>query len=103
MNDLSLSNIQKVGVESTVVDQTLYQSDELLPGQSMTPKPAAKAPQETQRRNPHSDIHLQFLVDNETKEVTVLILDRASRRVIRTIPPTELNNLKEGDLVSLFT
>jgi FlaG protein len=48
------------------------------------------------------DIRLKFMVDSQSKEVTVLILDRASQRVLRTIPADELSRLKEGDLIELF-
>lgn len=48
------------------------------------------------------DIHLKFQIDEETKEVTVFVVDRATQKVIRTIPSEELNNLNAGDLVELL-
>ncbi len=59
-------------------------------------------PQTMPEENWQSDIRLRFLVDAQSKEVTVLILDRASKRVLRTIPPEELTQLSAGDLVELF-
>ncbi len=50
----------------------------------------------------YTDVHLKFQVDDDTKEITVLILDRISKEVIRTIPPEELSNLRAGDLFELF-
>ena len=50
----------------------------------------------------YTDVHLKFQVDNETNEITVLILDKISKEVIRTIPPEELSNLRAGDLFELF-
>jgi uncharacterized FlaG/YvyC family protein len=41
-------------------------------------------------------------VNEETKQVTVYVVDRESKRVIRSIPPDELNNLQAGDLVELL-
>jgi uncharacterized FlaG/YvyC family protein len=49
-----------------------------------------------------SDVSLEFKVDPDNQDVTVLILDKKSRKVIRTIPPEELSKLREGDLVELF-
>jgi uncharacterized FlaG/YvyC family protein len=42
------------------------------------------------------------MVDAQTRDVTVLILDRASQKVIRTIPSDEMANLNEGDILELF-
>lgn len=55
-------------------------------------KPARTAP----------DFSLKFQIDQETHEVTILLLDRASRQVVRTIPPKEMAQLKPGDLLELF-
>ncbi|GAP11981.1 uncharacterized flagellar protein FlaG [Bellilinea caldifistulae] len=49
-----------------------------------------------------SDVVLRFNVNRETHEVTVYIMDRASRQIIRTIPPDELSKLKAGDLIELL-
>ena len=49
-----------------------------------------------------SDVVLRFNVDHDTHEVTVYIMDRASRQIIRTIPPDELSKLKAGDLIELM-
>ena len=48
------------------------------------------------------NVQLKFKVDTETNDVTILILDRASHRVIRTIPSEEMSKLKAGELVELF-
>jgi uncharacterized FlaG/YvyC family protein len=49
-----------------------------------------------------SNVRLHFRVDPKTHEVTVLMVDQASKRVVRSIPPEEIGKLKEGDLVELF-
>ncbi len=48
------------------------------------------------------NVSLKFIVDNESNNITVLVLDKSSNKIIRAIPPEELNNFKEGDLLSLF-
>jgi uncharacterized FlaG/YvyC family protein len=40
-------------------------------------------------------------VDRQTKHITVFIVDRESKRVLRSIPPEELNKLQPGDLVEM--
>jgi uncharacterized FlaG/YvyC family protein len=49
-----------------------------------------------------SDISLKFMVDDDTNQITVLVLDRSTEKVIRTIPAEEMNKLSSGDLLSLF-
>lgn len=50
----------------------------------------------------NGDVRLKFIVDSKTNDVTVLVLDKASRQIIRTIPTDELKNLTQGDLVTIF-
>ena len=50
----------------------------------------------------NGDVRLKFLVDSKTNDVTVLVLDKSSRQIIRTIPTDELKNLTQGDLVTIF-
>ena len=53
--------------------------------------------------NSMTDVSLKFRVDAKTNEVSILILDRASRKVLRTIPPDEMNRMNPGELLELFT
>lgn len=65
--------------------------------------PAAEAALQTATNNIlHSNVRLHFRVDPKTHEVTVLMVDQKSKRVVRSIPPEEIGKLKEGDLVELF-
>ena len=48
-----------------------------------------------------ADISLHFQVDSKTKELTVFIVDRKSKKVLRSIPADELNKLQAGDLLKL--
>lgn len=50
----------------------------------------------------NGDVRLKFIVDSKTNDVTVLVLDKTSRQIIRTIPTEELQNLSRGDLVTVF-
>jgi uncharacterized FlaG/YvyC family protein len=46
---------------------------------------------------------LRFKVDENTNDVTVYVLDRNSRQVVRTIPSDQINKLQAGDLLDLLS
>lgn len=48
-----------------------------------------------------SHLALRFLVDEKTNELTVYVIDRQSKRVLRSIPAADLSKLKAGDLLKL--
>ena len=48
-----------------------------------------------------SNIALQFRVDEKTKDVTVFVVDKASKKVLRSIPASELAKLGAGDLLKM--
>jgi uncharacterized FlaG/YvyC family protein len=49
-----------------------------------------------------SDISLRFEVDSQNHELTIYILDKANKKLLRTIPPDELKNLPTGELKDLL-
>ncbi len=51
---------------------------------------------------PFGDVTLRFEIDSQTHDVTILILDKASRQVVRTIPPEEMARMNPGELLQLF-
>ena len=48
-----------------------------------------------------SDVSLHFKVDDKTNDVTVFVVDKASKKVLRSIPASELAKLGAGDLLKL--
>ena len=48
-----------------------------------------------------SNISIQFNVDEETNRLVVVVTERDSGRVIRTIPASEFEKLHAGDLLKL--
>jgi len=48
-----------------------------------------------------SNISISFRIDEETQNLTVFVVDRVSKRVLRTIPANELHKLRAGDLLKL--
>ncbi len=49
------------------------------------------------------DVRLHFRIDPKTNDVTVVLVDKGTERVIRTIPPDKLRELARGELVELLT
>jgi hypothetical protein len=86
----------------------------LLPTGSAQPAQAADAERpnapsraaQTADKSAQSDalrqLQLHFRIDPETQDITVLVVDRASRRIVRTIPSDELRRLEEGSLFELL-
>lgn len=60
------------------------------------PEAAKQAPVMT------ADVSLRFIVDEDTHAITILVVDRANQKVIRSIPPEELGNFQGGSLFDYF-
>lgn len=48
-----------------------------------------------------ANVSIHFRVNDETNDVTVFLVDRQSRKVLRSIPASELQKLQIGDLLKL--
>jgi uncharacterized FlaG/YvyC family protein len=46
---------------------------------------------------------LQFRVDEKTNDVTIMIMDKATDKVIRTIPPEAIKDIPIGQLMEYST
>ena len=64
------------------------------PPESSTHGPAAPQGQ--------SNIRLVFKVDEKTNQVTVLVVDKETQKVIRSIPFDEQAKLRQGELLELL-
>jgi len=64
------------------------------------PRAAASTPPQVTKP---ANVHLQFKIDPATNDITVIVMDRESEQIIRTIPPEELSDLVEGDLLEVLT
>lgn len=102
MNDWNVTPVSPpAGEPSPRVQQVADYYAEKAAFTSQRAQPAEPKPDTPEQPRP-SDVVLRFNVDRETHEVTVYIMDRASRQIIRTIPPDELSKLKAGDLIELL-
>jgi uncharacterized FlaG/YvyC family protein len=63
----------------------------------------AKAESETKtdRLSNLENVSIHFRVDEYTNEVTIFLVDRKSRKVLRSIPAAELQKMQIGDLLKL--
>jgi hypothetical protein len=76
----------------------------LAPRGPVSPEPE-KSPKKVETEHDQagnlSDVSIHFQVDDETNELTVFVVDRKTRRVLRSIPSSELHKLQAGDLLRL--
>lgn len=71
------------------------------PGAPAEPKPARVDENSTLPISNGSNVTIHFRVDDETKELTMFVVDQKSKRVLRSIPDGELQKLQAGDLLRL--
>ena len=48
-----------------------------------------------------SNVSIHFRLDDKTNELTVFVVDRKTKRVLRSIPANELHKLQAGELLKL--
>jgi len=49
------------------------------------------------------DTRLQFRVDEKTNDVTIMIMDKTTNKVVRTIPPEAIKDIPIGQLMEYST
>ena len=107
MSDTTIKSINSVQPTDS---GALYKSHDTTSGQAVDVQKLPSSEQETPSvqeekniavKNDLAKISLHFSVDDETQELTVFIVDRSSKRVLRSIPPNELYKLQAGDLLKL--
>jgi uncharacterized FlaG/YvyC family protein len=50
----------------------------------------------------NADVGLRFLLNEETRQVVVCFIDRATQKVIKSIPQEKLINLQARDLLDML-
>jgi uncharacterized FlaG/YvyC family protein len=97
-------------------DQTAAKQGAQAPGQVETVVVQKHASQKTEEQKqaaealdrnnlPIKDLNkvtIRFSVDDKTNNITVYVIDKASKRVLRAIPPEDLNKMAAGDLLQLM-
>ncbi|MBI5711825.1 MAG: flagellar protein FlaG [Chloroflexi bacterium] len=72
--------------------QTVVQSTP-APKEAQAPKAEVKTAEASALASMLRDVSLHYQVDPETQKIVVTLVDRQSKKVIRTIPPDELQQL----------
>jgi Uncharacterized flagellar protein FlaG len=48
-----------------------------------------------------SNVSVHFRVNDDTNELTVFVVDRENKKILRTIPASEFSKLNAGDILQL--
>jgi uncharacterized FlaG/YvyC family protein len=107
MNETSIKPISSVrppepGAPSKV--QAANQAEMMTAHKIAVPESEASAKQmeiHSQKAENISNVSIHFRLDDKTNELTVFVVDRKTRRVVRSIPASELHKLQAGDLLKL--
>ncbi len=94
-----ISNAQAAAVSSSVPKPQVKK----LAGQEIAAKEKASKQLETgaEQSTSSSNVSVHFRVDDQTNELTVFVVDRENKKVLRTIPASEFSKLKAGDILQL--
>ena len=76
-------------------------------------KPAAASPEPAQAQpekmpsaatqiGSDANVSIHFRVDDKTSEVTIFVVDRESKKVLRSIPSSEMQKIQIGELLKLI-
>ena len=109
MTDNPVSNVNRVDLQPAQAVQAQISQMTVQAAKESTP---VKPVEETEKDTSSGDTtqsssaslsgrqtNLKFQVDTETHQVTIMIMDRATNKVISTIPPDKLKDVPPGDLL----
>ena len=101
MNDTSIKPIGGVQqTENSTPAKGPVQS-EIVAQHKLVPSHLEKTSLEAKVRGGSAGVSIHFRIDNETNELTVFVVDRKTKRVVRSIPASELHKLQAGELLKL--
>lgn len=101
MNETLISPISSVRLSESAASAKHILPDRTEPAISDSDKPVKPIENVSEQAKNVSNVSIHFQVDDETGQLTVFLIDKVSRRVIRSIPASELNKLQAGDLLKL--
>ena len=107
MNERSVQPIGSVRASESGGPIKVQASDRMEPYTSRehavpdVERSAKQAESEKTQANHLSNIAIHFNVDDETNRLVVVVTERDSGRVLRTIPASEFEKLHAGDLLKL--
>ena len=86
------------GAQSQQINAKTQNAEKTNQPSNINEKPAKETKETQSKKSNLYNTSLRFKVDNETNEVTLLIVDKASEKVIRTIPPEAIKDIPPGEL-----
>jgi flagellar protein FlaG len=96
MSDPAISSLGRAAVELT--------GSLTSPKRESKPVEVTKQPVKTnQAASAYSATRLQFQVDAKTNDVIILIMDKNSDQVVRTIPSEAIKDLPPGQLLQKYS
>jgi len=92
MSDPTISSLGRAAVELTGSLNS--------PKQEKKPAPAASQPAKTSpAASAYAQTRLQFQVDSKTNDIIILIRDKNSDKVVRTIPAEAIKDIPPGQIL----
>jgi uncharacterized FlaG/YvyC family protein len=102
MNIAPVSGVEKNIEQASVAQPAAEPIVETAPEQQPSEVSELQQVERTiQRGYSLKDVALKFEVDNNTDELTIFVVDKTNKNVLRTIPPEELEKLNAGDLLEI--
>ena len=105
MNDNAITPIRNVQMaEASALSKVSTPTETVVtrkPASSEEDKSLKSKENESTTNKDMSNVSIYFRIDDETNDVTVIVVDRQSKRVLRTIPACELQKMQAGELLKL--
>lgn len=102
VNPISSARLTELGISARI---TLPEKTEAAivrePATSNSEKSTKQIETESEQAKNVSNVSIHFEVNDETKQLTIFVVDKKSKRVIRSIPASELSKLQAGELLKL--
>ena len=86
---------------ATAARQPLTHSAAVAPAESGS-KDFPEVKPDKKWSNPLVDVMLKFKVDAKTNEVSIMVVDRVTHKLVRTIPPEDMTKMDPGELLELL-
>lgn len=107
MNDTSIkpiSSITQSEVNTPVRTPMPAQTETIIQARqaaAQLEKAQAESKAESAGAGSLANVSIHFRVDEDTNDVTVFLVDRKTKKILRSIPASELQKLQVGDLLKL--
>ena len=97
----SINNVQPLDASGLSKVLAQAQAEAATQTRATSSKAHVEAQSETSEGKSLADVSIHFRVDEDTNNVTIFLVDRATKKVLRSIPAGEMQKLQIGDLLKL--